>query len=78
VNNVILYAVLRAFTFAGGPDIPDAVYEWRMTYFSEADQSLVGKYPVMFQSQNECTVNLNNDTIKSPDGAYATCIPVAR
>jgi hypothetical protein len=68
--------------WAGGPDVPDSVYAWRIN-----DVDVAAGYAirledpaVIYQSRNSCDVlRVANDKVNPPaPNTYSVCLPVAR
>jgi hypothetical protein len=76
--SLAIYVILQAFSWAGGADVPDAIYDWSLSFVSTADYSIVGKYPPRFASRNECNVNLRRGSVALPIGTYPACLPALR
>jgi hypothetical protein len=77
-TTIALYVILPAFMWAGGADVPDAVYDWRLQFVSASDYSLAGAYPGTFASRNQCDTNRRSGAIAPPPGAYLACLPTLK
>ena len=74
--SLAIYVIIPAFMWAGGPDVPDALYDWRVKFVSPLDYSITGEFPVNFASRNECEVNRRNGAaLAPPAGTYSACLP---
>jgi hypothetical protein len=73
--DLAIYVILQAFMWAGGPDIPDAVYQWQIAFVAPVN-TISSIYPPVFQSRNECQVNTVG--LFPPAGTYAACLPTLR
>jgi hypothetical protein len=76
---LIIFLIKAAYMWAGGPDIPDAVYSWQVNDVSTADYE---PHPTaalpLFQSRNSCDVNRLALPPPTVANVYTACLPVAR
>ena len=71
----VAVAIQPAFEWAGGPDVADAVYSWRLAFVSSDTYEVDSFYPADFQSRNHCEFNRGLGEIGSPAGDYQACLP---
>jgi hypothetical protein len=77
-TSLVIYVILPAFMWAGGPDVPDALYDWHVKYVSSSDYSIIGGHPAIFSSRNQCDVNRRYGGITPPPGTYLACLPTLK
>jgi hypothetical protein len=74
-GTVIITLALPAFMWAGGPDIPDALYTWRIAAVSISNSYAVSDIgPARYQSHNVCETN-RRPLIQTDPNIYTVCLP---
>jgi hypothetical protein len=78
VSTVIITLAIPAFMWAGSPDVPDALYAWRIAAVSIPNGYAISDTgPARYQSWNACETN-RRPLIQTDPNSYTVCLPSLR
>jgi hypothetical protein len=78
VSTVVITLAIPAFMWAGGPDVPDALYVWRIASVSIPNGYAISyTRPGSYQSRNSCETN-RRPLMQTDPNTYTACLPSPR